>query len=67
MTNPEARQRLWLVLRNTEGRYSVARASHPVPAGWNPVGQPAPRADCLAQIGKIWTDMRPQALQETLS
>lgn len=66
MTQPNDTPILWRVLRNHEGRYSMTRASHPVPAGWMPVGDPAPRTDCLERIGTLWTDMRPLSVQEAV-
>ncbi len=63
-TRPEAK---WRVLRNHEGRQSVAPASHPLPAGWEPVGYSGPRAECLAHIARTWTDMRPEALKAVMA
>ncbi len=57
----------WTVLRNHEGRYSAAPASHPVPAGWSPAGFSGPRADCLAHIAEVWTDPRPEALKAVMA
>ncbi|KEJ95241.1 MbtH family protein [Pseudosulfitobacter pseudonitzschiae] len=67
MTLTTEPQILWRVLRNCEGRYSMTRATHPIPAGWTPVGDPALRTDCLARIGALWTDMRPLSVQEALA
>ena len=67
MTLPTETQILWRVLRNGEGRYSMMRATHPIPAGWTPVGDPALRTDCLERIGALWTDMRPLSVQEALA
>ena len=66
-SDADATHTLWLVLRNTEGRYSLARADHPVPTGWTAIGDPADRAACLARIEEIWTDMRPDALREAMA
>ncbi|TPE49576.1 MbtH family protein [Amaricoccus solimangrovi] len=63
-TLPEAE---WLVLRNHEGRQSVAPASHPVPAGWEPGGFRGPRPACLAHIAATWTDMRTEALKAAMA
>ncbi len=38
-----------------------------VPAGWEPVGEPASREDCLARIDELWTDMRPASLRAAMS
>ncbi|ASM71006.1 MULTISPECIES: MbtH family protein [Roseobacteraceae] len=66
MTQPDLTQTLWRVLRNSEGRFSLLHANHPIPAGWSPVGDAAGRADCLDRIGALWTDMRPLSVQEAL-
>lgn len=65
MTGSTSTDALWRVLRNDEGRYSLAPAHHPVPAGWESLGDPAPREACLARIGSLWTDMRPDSLKTT--
>lgn len=67
MTLPNDTQILWRVLRNHEGRYSMVRATHPVPAGWAPVGDAALHTDCLDRISALWTDMRPLSVQEALA
>lgn len=56
----------WRILRNHEGRYSVSPQSHPIPAGWDVIGPPATREECLAEIATRWTDMRPTALKEAM-
>jgi MbtH protein len=67
MTPPNETQILWRVLRNCEGRYSIARVTHPIPVGWTPVGSDAPRTICLDRIGELWTDMRPLSVQEAVA
>lgn len=67
MTLPTETQILWRVLRNHEGRYSILRASHPVPAGWTPVGDAALRTDCLERISALWSDMRPVSVREAVA
>lgn len=54
---------LYVVVRNHEDQYSVWRADRKIPAGWEPVGAPAPKAACLDRIGEVWTDMRPASLR----
>ena len=57
----------YLIVRNHEEQYSIWRSGRPVPAGWEPVGDPAAREDCLARIGELWTDMRPASLRAIMS
>jgi MbtH protein len=59
MTEPEVH----VVLRNQEDQYSVWWADHSVPDGWEVVGEPAPKDECLARIDELWTDMRPLSLR----
>jgi MbtH protein len=50
------------VVVNEEGQYSIWRAGKEIPAGWRDVGKRAPKAECLAYIDEVWTDMRPLSL-----
>lgn len=55
----------YFVVRNHEEQYSIWRADKTVPAGWEVVGDAAPRADCLDRIGELWTDLLPASLRST--
>ncbi|AJE48698.1 MbtH family protein [Celeribacter indicus] len=57
----------WRILRSGDGRYSVHPAAHDIPAGWEAVGEPAPREACLTRIAALWTDMRPAALRDAMN
>lgn len=57
---------LYFVVRNHEEQYSIWRDGRPVPAGWEVVGSPAPKAQCLERIGELWTDMRPASLRRLM-
>jgi MbtH protein len=57
---------LYFVVRNHEEQYSIWRDGRPVPAGWEVVGTPAPKAQCLERIGELWTDMRPASLRRLM-
>ncbi len=61
-TENETREHL--VLINDEEQHSLWRADLRVPAGWRPVHGPASKADCLAYVERVWTDMRPRSLRE---
>jgi MbtH protein len=50
------------VVVNEEGQYSIWRAGKEMPAGWRAVGKRASKADCLAYIDEVWTDMMPLSL-----
>lgn len=53
----------YLVVRNHEEQYSIWRADTAVPAGWEVIGEPRPRPECLDRITELWVDMRPASLR----
>ncbi|WP_167472920.1 MbtH family NRPS accessory protein [Nocardia arthritidis] len=57
------RNDLYVVVRNDEEEYSIWAAGRAVPAGWEVVGDPRPREECLVHICEIWTDLRPVSLR----
>lgn len=58
--------RRYFVVRNHEEQYSIWPADHPMPAGWDAVGEAGVKADCLAHISTVWTDLRPKSLRERM-
>lgn len=56
-----------LVVRNDEEQYSVWRVGRPIPAGWHDQGFTGTRAECLAHIESVWTDIRPLSVQARLA
>lgn len=59
MSVDEDDSRIYRVVRNDEEQYSIWPANRPVPAGWHEVGREGPKAECLAYIDEVWTDIRP--------
>ncbi|SER01548.1 MbtH protein [Lentzea xinjiangensis] len=57
---------LHFVVRNDEHQYSIWPAGREVPAGWEPVGDAAARAECLNRVDELWTDMRPASLRAVM-
>jgi len=51
--------KIYRVIVNHEGQYSILLAERAIPFGWDDVGKSGPRQECLAYIGKVWTDMQP--------
>ncbi len=51
------------VVVNDEEQYSIWPVSKEIPAGWNATGPSGPKAECLAYIEEVWTDMRPKSLR----
>ena len=58
--------RNYAVVMNDEEQYSIWLVDKPVPAGWRTVGKSGPKAQCLAHIQEVWTDMRPKSLREAM-
>ncbi|MEA2491275.1 MAG: MbtH protein [Acidobacteriota bacterium] len=54
------------VVVNDEGQYSIWPADRENPAGWRDGGKEGLKADCLAFIEEVWTDMRPVSLREQM-
>lgn len=55
------------VVINHEEQYSIWPSCKPVPLGWTLVGKRGPKAECLAHINEVWTDMRPKSLRESMA
>lgn len=54
---------IYRVVVNDEEQYSIWPRETPVPAGWNDTGVHGTRADCLAHIDQVWTDLRPRSVR----
>ncbi|QYN38483.1 MbtH family NRPS accessory protein [Pseudonocardia sp. DSM 110487] len=62
-TNPfDDEEGEFVALVNEEKQYSLWPTFAPVPDGWSVVHGPAARADVLAYIESVWTDLRPASL-----
>ncbi|MEU9622502.1 MULTISPECIES: MbtH family NRPS accessory protein [unclassified Streptomyces] len=53
----------YLVVVNSEEQYSIWPATLDLPRDWSAVGSPAAKEDCLTEIERLWTDMRPLSLR----
>jgi MbtH protein len=53
----------WKVVVNHEEQYSIWPAEGECPLGWKDAGVSGTRAECLAHISEVWTDMRPASLR----
>jgi MbtH protein len=56
----------YVVVLNDEEQYSVWPTDRDLPPGWRAAGFSGSRADCLAHIEEVWTDMRPLSLRRAL-
>jgi len=54
---------VYRVVVNHEEQYSIWPADRDLPPGWRDEGTAGPKAECLAHIDEVWTDMRPLSLR----
>jgi uncharacterized protein YbdZ (MbtH family) len=57
---------IYKVVVNHEEQYSIWPEYRDLPPGWNEVGKVGPKAECLAYIKEVWTDMRPLSLRKKM-
>ncbi|MFJ5548059.1 MbtH family protein [Streptomyces sp. NPDC093225] len=63
MTNPfDDTEGTFHVVVNTEGQHALWPTFADVPAGWDAVWGPGPRAGALEHVEREWTDIRPLSL-----
>ena len=54
------------VVVNHEEQYSIWPADRDLPLGWREAGKQGTKAECLAYIEEVWTDMRPLSLRRKM-
>ncbi len=54
------------VVVNHEEQYSIWPADRALPLGWQAEGFSGSKAECLAHIEAVWTDMRPLSLRRRM-
>jgi MbtH protein len=66
--NPDEQEdtTIYTVVVNHEEQYSIWPADRELPLGWNAVGKIGLKAECLAYIKEVWTDMRPLSLRKKM-
>lgn len=57
-------QTIYKVVVNHEEQYSIWPVDRENPLGWQDAGRQGLKADCLAYIKEVWTDMRPLSLRQ---
>lgn len=57
---------VYRVVVNHEEQYSIWPADRENPPGWRDAGKTGSKADCLAYIKEVWTDMRPLSLRKRM-
>ena len=55
------------VVVNDEEQYSIWPADREIPPGWRDAGKEGTKAECLAYIEEVWTDMRPLSLRKQMA
>ena len=66
MSNETEDTREYVVVVNHEEQYSIWLAGRELPAGWSDAGTRGSRAECLAHVEEVWTDMRPLSLRRRM-
>ena len=54
------------VVVNDEEQYSIWPIDRPIPDGWTDTGKSGTKAECLAYVETVWTDMRPASLRRKM-
>jgi MbtH protein len=67
MIDEEEDNRIYTVVMNHEEQYSIWFANKNIPKGWREVGKQGMKAECLAYIEEVWTDMRPLSLRKSMA
>ena len=57
---------IYKVVVNHEEQYSIWPEYKENPLGWNDAGKVGTKAECLAYIKEVWTDMRPLSLRKKM-
>ncbi len=58
--------RTYIVVVNHEEQYSIWFVDREIPLGWREAGKRGTKAECLAYIEEVWTDMRPLSLRKQM-
>jgi MbtH protein len=64
MSRDEDDSRVYKVVINHEEQYSIWPADRVNALGWQDAGKTGTKAECLAHIDAVWTDMRPLSLRK---
>ena len=57
---------IYKVVVNHEEQYSIWPNDRENPLGWNDAAKSGTKAECLAYIKEVWTDMRPLSLRKQM-
>ena len=54
------------VVMNHEEQYSIWPSERENPLGWTDAGESGTKAECLAFIKEVWTEMRPLSVRRLM-
>lgn len=57
---------IYRVVVNHEEQYSIWPAHKEMPLGWRDAGKTGLKAECLAHVKEVWTDMRPLSVRKQM-
>ncbi|MDY6950351.1 MAG: MbtH family protein [Thermodesulfobacteriota bacterium] len=57
---------IYKVVVNHEEQYSIWPVDRENALGWQDAGKSGPKAECLAYIKEVWTDMTPLSLRKKM-
>ena len=57
---------IYKVVVNHEEQYSIWPVDRENAPGWRDAGKSGPKAECLAYVREVWTDMRPLRLRRRM-
>lgn len=57
---------IYNVVVNHEEQYSIWPSGRENALGWKDAGKSGTKAECLAYIKEVWTDMRPLSLRKKM-
>ena len=66
MFDEEEDTTVYKVVLNDEEQYSIWPADRENALGWRDEGTSGTKAECLAHIEQVWTDMRPLSLRKRM-
>lgn len=66
MADEEIDNIVYKVVVNHEEQYSIWPQTRQNAPGWTDAGKSGSKADCLAYIKEVWTDMRPLSLRKKM-
>lgn len=67
MHNEEEDKTIYKVVVNHEEQYSIWPVARANALGWKDEGKSGTKAECLAHIKEVWTDMRPLSLRRQMA